>query len=74
MAKRVNMLTGVKEPKPSATERTWSRWRIRKNIETPDDNLRLSRLDDTKDRIAKFLGRKRDSDNDLVLNKSRKVV
>jgi len=51
MAHRFNSVTGRKEPKPSASERTWSRWRVRKRIETQEDVQRLSRLEEVKERI-----------------------
>ncbi len=48
MSHRVNMLTGIKEPKPSATERTWSRWRMRRNISTTEDKNRVSKIKELK--------------------------
>lgn len=48
MAHRVNMLSGKKEPKPHASERTWSRWRGRRNIETKQDEVRRSRIEEVK--------------------------
>lgn len=56
MSKRVNMLTGKKEPKKSANERTWFRWRLRRGTETQDDNLRIARYQDAKDRILQMFG------------------
>ncbi len=48
MSHRVNMLTGIKEPKPSATERTWSRWRMRRNISTIADEVRIGKIKEFK--------------------------
>ena len=56
MSHRVNMLTGRKEPKPHARERTWFRWRIRKDIPNQDDNLRLSNSQEVKNRFLEMLG------------------
>lgn len=54
MAHRYNCLTDRVEPKKNASERTWSRWRVYHNTETPQDELRLSKLQETKDKISEF--------------------
>ena len=67
MAHRFNSLTLRKEPKPSARERTWSRWRIRKRIETEEDEKRLDRLQEVKESIkdafVNKLRRKKENQN-----------
>lgn len=51
MAHRFNSKTGRVEPKPSASERTFYRWRMRKGIDTEQDKERKSRLEETLDRV-----------------------
>jgi hypothetical protein len=41
MAHRYNQKTGRVEPKPSARERTWYRWRMRNGLEEPKDQKRF---------------------------------
>lgn len=42
MAHRFNNQAGRKTPKPSASERTKFRWRVRHDIETPQDKERIN--------------------------------
>lgn len=51
MSHRYNSLTLRKEPKPSASDRTWSRWRVRKNIENKEDKKRIDELTKVKTSI-----------------------
>ncbi len=39
------------QPKPSASERTKYRWRMRHDIETPEDTKRLGIYDKVKERL-----------------------
>jgi len=38
------------KPKPHASERTKSRWRMRRNISTTEDETRKSRLEEVKEK------------------------
>lgn len=59
MAHRFNIKTGRVEPKPSARERTWYRWRMRHGLETIQDNQRFSKWQETKEYIRRIiLGKK----------------
>ena len=65
MAHRYNTKTGRVEPKPSARERTWYRWRMRNGMETPQDTERISKLQVVKEYIrTKILGRKEKEDKE----------
>lgn len=65
MAHRFNLEYGRKTPKPHARDRTWSRWRINRNIIDKHDEERVRKLDETKIKIAerfdwlKNLGKKK---------------
>lgn len=48
MARRFNQQEQRKTPKPSSNERTWSRFRIRHDIETVQDKERIGRLEQAK--------------------------
>ena len=50
VAHRFSDKYGRKIPKPSASERTWSRWRMRKNIQTKQDEVRKSRIEEIKEK------------------------
>lgn len=70
MAHRFNNQMQRKTPKPHASERTWSRWRGRHDIETKQDKIRRSRIEEIKEkmmeRMLAFAGIKK-SGNDLVI-------
>lgn len=52
-------------PKPSATERTLYRFRLKHNIETKQDEERLSRLEELKQKIKEaFLLKRKEKEND----------
>jgi len=55
MAHRFNNKLQKKTPKPSATERTWSRWRMRKNIQTKQDETRISKIEEIKQKALERL-------------------
>lgn len=55
MAHRFNVKTGRVEPKPSARERTWYRWRLRYGIETPKDNKRFKNSQEVKESIRQHI-------------------
>ena len=57
MAHRFNCLTDKVEPKTNASERTWSRWRVRHDYETSQDSLRLSKIQEVKDKMTEFKNR-----------------
>lgn len=60
MSKRFDSKMMRVPPKPSATERTWRRFRERHEISTPEDVQHFSRLQKIKDelheRMAQMLG------------------
>lgn len=56
MAHRVSLITGRKEPKKKASERTWFRFRMRKDIPSQDDNLRLTRREEVSNRLKEMFG------------------
>lgn len=51
MSHRYNNQMQRKTPKPHARERTWSRWRMRMNIETKQDEVRQSRIEEAKQMV-----------------------
>lgn len=51
MAHRFNSKTGRVEPKPSASERTWYRWRMRHGFETIADVEKRNRWEELKQEI-----------------------
>lgn len=55
MAHRYNVKTGRVEPKPSARERTWYRWRMRHGIEKPVDVQRFNRWQQIKKEIEESI-------------------
>ena len=58
MAHRFNSKTGRKEPKKSARERTWYRFRLRNDIETKQDVDRFDKHGEVKRQIKEaFLQR-----------------
>ena len=77
MAHRFNNDYGRKIPKPHATERTWSRWRIYRNIDSKKDAERTRKRNEAKTKIAeritwlKNLGKKKTDSNDLEIKKKR---
>lgn len=58
MAHRYNVKTGQVEPKPSARERTWYRWRLRNGIETQKDDKRFKDSQEVKESIRKHITEK----------------
>lgn len=60
MSKRFDSKLMRVPPKPSATERTWRRFRERHEISTPEDVQHFSRLEqiknEVKERIAQMIG------------------
>jgi hypothetical protein len=58
MAHRFNFEHNRKTPKPTARERTWHRWRVRKEIGNQDDELRIERKISALERIEELLGMK----------------
>lgn len=46
------------QPKPSASERTWRRFRIRKDIPTRGDEAHVREQNTIKERIMEWFGRK----------------
>lgn len=73
MAHRFNNKMQKKTPKPHASERTWSRWRMRMNIETKQDEVRQSRIEEVKEkaleRILSFAGLRKSSNNLVMKDK-----
>ena len=55
IAHRFNNKLQKKTPKPAATERTWSRWRMRKNIQTRQDENRISKIEEIKQKALERL-------------------
>ena len=55
MAHRFNSKTGRAEPKPSARERTWYRWRMRHGLETKQDVEHFNRWQQIKIEIEERL-------------------
>ena len=55
MAHRYNVKNGRVEPKPTARERTWYRWRMRKGLEEKQDIERRSRLEEVKEKIRESI-------------------
>ena len=55
IAHRFNNKLQKKTPKPAATERTWSRWRMRKNIQTRQDENRISKIEEVKQKALERL-------------------
>ena len=51
MSKRFNLQYDRKTPKPSASPRTWSRWRLFRNISDVQDQKRELMINETRDTI-----------------------
>ena len=51
MAHRFNSEYGRPTPKPSASERTWYRWRLKHGYEEQKDIVRRSKLEEVKEKI-----------------------
>lgn len=58
MARRFNCITNRKEPKKSATFRTWSRYRVYHNITLIQDKERLDKLFEVKEKVYERLKNK----------------
>ena len=63
MAHRFNQNEKRKIPKKSANERTLSRWRLKHNLENTQDEQRITRLEELKQKIR---------DNIIRLTKGKK--
>jgi len=55
LAHRFNSVANRKEPKPSARERTWYRWRLKHDHETVKDKERFKAHIQTKERIKESI-------------------
>lgn len=65
MAHRFNCEAGRVQPKPSASERTWYRYRIRRGIGHKKDVERQSSFIETKEKIKEtFVGKLRKNKSD----------
>ena len=53
MSKRFSSEYGRKIPKPHASQRTWSRWRLFRNIFKAEDQKRELMINETKETIQK---------------------
>ena len=54
LSKRFNLEYGRKTPRLSASVRTWSRWRMFKNISTQEDQKRESMIQESRDTFSKL--------------------
>lgn len=52
MARRFNFKYDRKTPKPHARARTWSRWRMYRNIDNKQDEARIARRDEVRSKLA----------------------